>query len=182
MLKKTITFKDLDDKPVTEDFYFNLSKAEIAELQFSKEGGLLEFLQKIIAKNDAGEVITTFKEIVSQTVGKRSEDGRRFVKSKEITDEFLQSEAYSVLFMELLTNAGKAAEFIKGIVPADLAEGITDEKIAQLSLPGGEDEDTRPAYEKEDRLPTDAEMNNMSQDEFKKAFAWKQAYLQRTAT
>ena len=178
MLKKAITFKDLDGNDVTEDFYFNLSKAEITELQFSKDGGLLEFLRKIINSKDAGQVIGTFKEIVSSCVGKRSEDGRRFIKSQEITDEFLQSDAYSVLFMELLTDAGKAAEFIKGIVPADLAEGITEEKIAELSLPE-EETDSRPAYEKEDRLPTDAEMASMNQAEFQKAFAWKQAYMSR---
>lgn len=179
MLKKTITFKDLDGNDVTEDFYFNLSKAEITELQFSKDGGLLEFLQQVINTKDAGTVIGTFKEIVSQCVGKRSEDGRRFIKNQEVTDDFLQSDAYSVLFMELLTDAGKAAEFIRGIVPADLAEGITDEKIAELSLPESEREDNRPAYEKEDRLPTDEEMAKMTQQEFQKAFAWKQAFMSR---
>lgn len=176
MLKKTITFKDLDGKDVTEDFYFNLSKAEIAELQFSKEGGLLEFLQTIVAKKDAGEVISTFKEIISQTVGKRSEDGRRFIKSKEITDEFLQSEAYSVLFMELLTDAEKATEFIKGMLPADLAEGITPERMKELSPPDGET-DNRPAYVKENRLPTDEELANMSQEEFKAAFVYRQRFV-----
>lgn len=129
MLKKTITYKDLDDNDVTEDFYFNLSKAEIAEMELSQAGGLSTHLKAILERGDNGQIVATFKMILSTTVGKRSEDGRRFIKSPEITNEFLQTDAYSTVFMELVTNANAAAEFIKGVIPSDMSDEIAKEAV-----------------------------------------------------
>lgn len=120
MLKKSITFNDLDGRPVTEDFYFNFTKAELAEMKLSYEGGLEEYLAEISKKENQSEVIPAFKMILSKTVGRRHEDGRQFIKSEGITDYFMQTEAYSELFVELLTNPGQMAAFIEGCMPADL--------------------------------------------------------------
>lgn len=124
MFKKTIQFKDLDGVPVTEDFYFHLSKAEIAEMELAKEGGLSEFIKKMVEDQNGKVIIETFKEIISKSYGIRGDDGKRFIKSEEISNNFLQSDAYSELFMSLVTNADASAEFIRGIVPVDLAVGI----------------------------------------------------------
>lgn len=165
MLKKTITFKDLDGNEVTEDFYFNLNKAEIAEMELSYEGGLSDYLQVIIKKTDGGAIITAFKDIVTRSVGRRSEDGRRFIKSPDITNEFLQTEAYSEMFMELVTSAEAAAKFIEGIVPEDMRDAVG--KIDDVPLP---DEDS-PAWVRENREPTKKELATMTPEQLREAFA-----------
>lgn len=122
MLKKTITFKDFNDQEVSEDHFFHLTKAELVELEMSVDGGLSESLQKIIASEDGKQIIAQFKEIILGSYGKKSDDGRRFIKNQQLRDEFESSEAYSTLFMELVTDAGAAAEFVNGIVPTNLAQ------------------------------------------------------------
>jgi hypothetical protein len=121
MLKKTVTFEDLDGNEVTEDFYFHLSKADIIEMEASEQGGMAQHLAAMIATNDNGQILSAVKLILERTVGRRSEDGRRFERSKEITEAFMQSDAYSVVFMDLVTDAAKAAEFFKGVIPAQAA-------------------------------------------------------------
>ena len=122
MLKKTITYTDYNDIERTEDFYFNLSKAEVMEMQMSTTGGLAEMIQRIVAAQDAPAIIKVFKDLVLKAYGQKSADGKRFIKSEELTAEFAQTEAYSQLFMELATDADAAAAFVNGIVPADLAK------------------------------------------------------------
>lgn len=122
MLKKTITYEDFNGDTVSEDFFFHLSKAELVELELSHRGGLSEAMKRIVAAEDGKQIIAEFKNIIRRSYGKRSDDGRRFIKSEEISDEFESSEAYSVLFMEILTDTGAAVEFINGVIPAGLAE------------------------------------------------------------
>jgi len=124
MFKKTITYDDFDGNSVTEDLYFHLSKAELIEMELSEKEGLAHYLQNIIESEDGAAILETFKKIVLSSYGKKSEDGRRFIKSAELRDEFTQSNAYSELFMELATNAESAAEFINGLVPADMAKEL----------------------------------------------------------
>jgi hypothetical protein len=121
MLKRKITFEDFDGNPVTEEFYFNLTKSEIIELEVDYEGGLEATLKRIIANNDAKNLIKEFKRLVLLSYGVKSEDGKRFVKSDELRLGFSQTNAYDALFMELATNAEKAAEFVNGVMPRDLA-------------------------------------------------------------
>lgn len=173
MLKKTITYQDLDGNPVTEDFYFNLSKAEIAEMELSYDGGFSGYLKKIIESQNGAEIIAVFKSIIMKAVGRRSEDGKRFIKSEEITNDFLQTDAYSQMFMELVTDADAASNFIQGIVPSDMNEAISKgERLTEVPLPDSSDEakDERPAWVREDRMPTEEELKNMSQDELREAF------------
>ena len=118
MLKKTFTYVDYNGVERTEDHYFNLSKAELMEMELSTTGGLAEMINKIVAAQDAPAIIKMFKELVLKAYGQKSADGRRFIKSKELSDEFSQTEAYSQLFMELATDADSAAAFVNGIVPA----------------------------------------------------------------
>ena len=117
MLKKTITYTDYDGVQRTEDFYFNLSKAEIAEMELSTAGGLDKTINRIVAEQDGARIIALFKDLVLKSYGKKSDDGRRFIKTQELRDEFSQTEAYSDLFMELATDADAAAAFVNGIVP-----------------------------------------------------------------
>ena len=101
MLKKTITYTDYNGNPRTEDFYFNLNEAELAEMVVSVDGGLTAMIQRIVAAQDGKQIIATFKDIVLRAYGEKSPDGRRFIKSPELRDAFSQTEAYVKLFMEL---------------------------------------------------------------------------------
>ena len=136
MLKKTITYEDYNGVTRTEDFYFNLSKAEIAEMELSTTGGMAEMIRKIIDSQDTPSIVKIFKNILFKAYGEKSPDGRRFMKSEEISTAFSQTEAYSQLFMELATDADKAAAFINGIVPELPAESGN---VQKLPSPGGAD-------------------------------------------
>ena len=122
MIKKTVTYTDYNGVERTENFYFNLSKAEVMEMEMGTEGGMAESIQKIIDAKDAPAIIRLFKDLVLRAYGEKSDDGRRSMKSKEISEAFSQTEAYSQIFMELATDSDAAAKFINGIVPADLAQ------------------------------------------------------------
>ena len=117
MLTKPITYTDYDGNSRTENFMFNLTKAELAELNLTTEGGLQTVIQKIIDSRDIPEITKWFKKIITMSYGEKSPDGRRFIKSQELTDEFLQTEAYSELFVELITDENAAAAFINGVIP-----------------------------------------------------------------
>ena len=117
MLKKTITYTDYNNVERTEDFYFNLTRAELMEMEMGAVGGLSGMIEKIVSAKDAPAIIKVFKELVLKAYGEKSADGKRFIKSKEISDAFSQTEAYSQLFMELATDADAASKFVNGIAP-----------------------------------------------------------------
>ena len=121
MLKKNIKYVDYDGNDRAEDFYFNLNKAEIVELELGTTGGLTKTLEKIVQEKDNKRIVEYFKAIILKAYGEKSADGRRFIKSQELRDSFEQTEAYSELFMELSSNAKAAADFISGIVPKEAA-------------------------------------------------------------
>ena len=127
MLRKSITYTDFNGDRVTEDHYFHLSKADLIEMEMAYKGGLHEHLKTIVAAEDGAKIIYEFKQLILMAYGMRSDDGKRFIKTQELRDEFMSSEAYSALFMELCLDAGAAAEFVGGIVPPGL-----DEDIAKL--------------------------------------------------
>ena len=120
MLKKIITYTDYNGVERTEPFYFNLSKAELMEMELGVTGGMTEMLDKIIAAKDAPSLMKTFKEMIMKSYGIKSDDGKRLIKSEELSIAFIQTEAYSVLFMELITDDKAAADFVNGIIPNEI--------------------------------------------------------------
>lgn len=124
MLKKTIKYTDYNGVERTEDFYFNLNKAEIMEMQLTTVGGLDAYLKKIISAQDMPTLMRIFKDLVLKSYGVKSDDGRRFIKNEKLREEFEQTEAYSILYMELSTDADAAAAFVNGIIPADVAKQL----------------------------------------------------------
>ena len=120
MVKKTIKYSDYNGNEREEDFYFNLSKVELLEMEMSAEGGLENKIKKIVESDDKAEIVKYFKEIIKKSFGKKSEDGKRFIKNPKDFEEFEQTEAYVNLFMELATNADAGANFINGIIPQGL--------------------------------------------------------------
>lgn len=123
MLTKTISYTDYNGVDRTEKFYFNLTEAEVVEMELSTAGGLAETITKIVDAKDAPTLIKIFKELILKAYGVKSDDGRRLIKNDKVRDEFAQTEAYSKLFMELAFDADKAAEFVNGITPNKVENG-----------------------------------------------------------
>lgn len=117
MLHKIIKYTDYNGVDREEEFLFNLNKAEIMELELGIDGGLKNYIEKIVAKKSVPELSALFKKIVLMAYGEKSADGKRFIKSDELRQEFEQTEAYSELIMEILSNEKAAADFMNGIIP-----------------------------------------------------------------
>ena len=129
MYKKTVSYTDYNGNKREEDFFFNLNKAEIAEMELMTEGGMQAKLQRLMDANDNGGVLALFKDLILRSYGVKSEDGRRFIKNAQVTEEFTQTEAFSELFMSLASSEEEATRFIQGILPVDLAGSISQEQI-----------------------------------------------------
>ena len=114
---ETITFTDFNGVERTEDHYFNLTEAEAMEMEMSTNGGFSEMIKRIIAAQDTASLITIFKDLIRKSYGRKSLDGRKFEKSEEIFKDFEATEAYSILFMKLATDAKAATDFVNGIAP-----------------------------------------------------------------
>lgn len=121
MIKKTVTYTDYNGVERTEDYWFHLKKNEIMEMEMGTTGGMAEMIQRIVNAKDAPAIIKIFKDLVLRAYGQKSADGRRFIKSDALREEFEQTEAYSIIFMELATDADAAAAFVNGIMPSDIA-------------------------------------------------------------
>ena len=117
MTKKTITYNDYNGVERTEDFYFNLSEAEVMEMELGVTGGMAEMIQRIVQAQDGPTIMQTFKDVVLRSYGVKSPDGKRFIKNDTLREEFSQTEAYSQLFMKLATDSKEAADFVNGIMP-----------------------------------------------------------------
>ena len=134
MLKKTITFTDYDGNERTEDHYFNLSKAELVEMESSVHGGYTESIKRIVSAQDNPTIMHEFKRMILRAYGEKTPDGRRFVKSEDISKAFSETEAYTELFMELFQNPDKAAAFFTGIIPADVRSDYASAASDQPTL------------------------------------------------
>lgn len=158
MIKKTITYSGLDGEDITEDFYFNMTKAELTEKELVYPGGFANHLQTIVAEDNRPAIIAAFKDLILSSVGIRGEDGKSFVK-KGVAEAFEATEAFSALFMELVTDAVKSAEFFNGVMPKDLAKKM-QEASGVLELPEAPKAKVFP----DDY--TEAELIEMPKDEF----------------
>lgn len=125
MIKETIEYTDYNGTDRKEDYYFNLTEAELMEMEMSTNGGMTGLINNIIAAQDAPAIIAIFKDLILKSYGQKSLDGKRFIKNQALRDEFEQSPAYSQLFMKLATNSDDAAKFINGIMPAKLADQVS---------------------------------------------------------
>jgi hypothetical protein len=140
VIKKQITYTDFDGNEVTEDHYFHLSKSELIEMELTADGGLAETLKKMVAEGNFKQILTTFKDVIAAGYGVRdASDARRFRKSKEKTDEFLDSLAFDAMYMELMTSPTAAAEFVNGMVPTDISSNPEVIKALADAVPDAEE-------------------------------------------
>lgn len=121
MLKKTITYEDFNGESRTEDFYFNLTEAELLDMQMGTPGGFVAYVDMIVKAQDAPTLIKLFREIVLAAYGEKSLDGRSFIKTEEVKNKFRYTNAFSKLYMELATNDVAASDFMKAIIPQNVA-------------------------------------------------------------
>lgn len=137
MLKKSITYTDFNGVERTEDFFFNLTKAEIMELELGVTGGLTAMVQGVVMAQDVPSLMKIFKDLILKSYGEKSADGKRFIKVNDagvpLANNFAQTEAYSELFMLLATNEDEASKFIRGIVPSDVSERMDDDEVKKLT-------------------------------------------------
>lgn len=136
MLKKTITYTDFNGTERTEDHYFNLGKVEAMELSMDMPDGVSEAIgadlddnneaaaKRLVEKLGGKGILEYIKDLIRKSYGRKSEDGRRFIKKEEYTQEFFETPAYDALIIDLMTNDLAAANFVKGILPTDLAETV----------------------------------------------------------
>ena len=132
MYRKSITYTDYNGIERTEEFLFNLTEAEIAEMEMSKKGGLTNTLQRLIRTEDAPEIAKIFKDLILKSYGEKSDDGKRFIKSEKMSEEFSQTEAYSKLYMELAFDDKAAAEFINNIIPKTMSEQLKNKDMKEF--------------------------------------------------
>ena len=127
MVVKKIKYTDFNGVEREEEFMFNLTEAEITEMELTTDGGLSDLIKKIISAQDTPEIIKTFKMLLLKSYGEKSADGRRFIKSEELTEAFTQTNAYSQFFMELATDDKAAIAFINGIIPDSMRERVAED-------------------------------------------------------
>lgn len=179
MLKKTISYEDFNGKKIDRVCYFHLSKSELVELEMSRKGGLQAWIQHIIDSEDGKALIEEFKNLILASYGKRTEDGSGFTKSDELRWEFERTQAYDALFMELVTNAEKAAEFVNGIVPNNFEKEIAaltgstsaDDEAKRVRELGDEQKTDNVFETSQPRVLTQAEIIEMDADELKSGLA-----------
>ena len=144
MLKKTIKYTDYNGNEREEDFMFNLDEAELMEMELATTGGLSATIEKIVKEQDTAKIIEMFKNIVLKSYGKVSDDGRRFIKNDEVREAFEQNPAFDQIYIELVTNADYAAEFLTAIMPSDFTEALGSDPKKELldrmkaSMPSGD--------------------------------------------
>lgn len=185
MLKMDLKFTDLNGEEVTEEHFFHLSKADLVEMEVSHKGGLQKYFQRIVASEDGKAIIEAFKDIIARSYGVKSDDGRRFIKTPELREEFLSSEAYSTLFLQLVTDAEAAAAFVVGIIPGDMnaeqlklaAEGGDEVDVprspvlAEMQTPGRNVFEPSTPTPVETRILTKAEITEMDDAELRTGLA-----------
>jgi hypothetical protein len=170
LIKKTITYEDFNGDEVTEDFYFHLTQAEVVELELSEEGGMYESLQRMAAAEDGAGVLKEIKKMLLAAYGVRSPDGRKFVKNDELRAHFATTNAYSKLFMGMLTNTDEAIEFFNALTPPGLEEAaakLAGIDTAQTPIIAVVTETEEPEEKTEPKRISRQELHAMGQEELK---------------
>lgn len=161
MLKKTVTYEDpFTEQTVSEELYFNLTKAEIVEMEMSVDGGLKEHLEGVARAENGQQIMNEMKGIILKAYGKRLPNGA-FIKNEQVREEFESSEAYSTMFMEMVTEADAAVEFVNGIMPKGLDVDTAQEELSV----------DRPNLTPDTRVLTQQEVIEMDRDELKSGLA-----------
>lgn len=175
MFKKTVKFEDFNGNEQTQDFYFHMSKAELLAMAANGDE-MKERITRITEAQDGAAILQEFRELIKLAVGVRSEDGSRFIKDSTAQSTLLDSPAFDELLMELATNAGAGAEFVQQLIPEKMQKEMVEQlkKSQGAPDPFAQTEDTRPAYQREHRLPRQNEVDAMNKEEIMQAWKWRE--------
>lgn len=166
MIKKTIKYRDFNDREVTRDYYFHLSKVDMTELSLD---GIEERIRRAAATDDKGAIFREFKQLISMSVGVRSEDGAEFSRPPEFRDQFLSSPAFDELVIDLFTSPDQGVSFIRALLPADMQKELEKQMKTETVDPFKEE----PAWIAEGRVPTPQEFAAATDEQKKLAFSRK---------
>jgi hypothetical protein len=180
MFKKSITFENFNGDTVTKDFYFHISKAEFLEMAAGGDQ-MKQRIDRIIAAKDGRAILDELRALIRMSVGMRSEDGQFFLKTAQAQSYLFDSPAFDELLMELATDTDASVQFVNQLIPEkmqkEMQQRMSNQKDTRpdgsVPHPFGEKPDNRPAYQREHRHPTDAEMAEMSQQELREALSWR---------
>lgn len=134
MLKRTFTYTGPDGNEHKDTWYFSLSKADLLKLNMGSFGGLEDLMKRLVREDRPKEIVDMFESMILSSVGEKSPDGRRFIRSKEIQEDFYQTDAYSQLFCELVQSGEKLKEFILSVVPDDVRQQVAAADAAQVKV------------------------------------------------
>lgn len=126
MIREVVKYEDYNGLEREEALYFNLNEAELMEMELTTAGGYAEMIEKIVAAQDGPSIFRIFKDLLLNSYGEKTPDGKGFLKSPELRAKFESSKAYSVIFMKLVTDSDAAAKFINGVIPSDMAKQLAD--------------------------------------------------------
>jgi len=138
MYTKTITYENYNGEKRTKNFYFNLTRTELAKMELTNKAGMEATIKQMVNEDDRAKIIELFEKIVLGAYGEKSSDGEEFLKSPEIVAKFVAHPAYDVLFMELISSDKAMADFINAIIPQDLAGQVKDNKKSLNDIMGYE--------------------------------------------
>lgn len=138
MLTKTITYTNYNGEKRTKNFYFNLTRTELAKMELTSKAGMEATIKQMVNEDDRAKIIELFEKIVLGAYGEKSSDGEEFLKSKEIVDRFVSHPAYDVLFMELISSDKAMSDFINAVIPNDLAAEVEKNKKSLNDIMGYE--------------------------------------------
>ena len=138
MFGRTFSYTDYNGNPRKDTWYFNLTKAELMKMELGAWGGLDALLKRLIREEKPEKIVDMFEKIILGAVGEKSPDGRRFIKNEQIRQDFYQTQAYSDLFFELVTDPEKLTAFLKGAIPEDLAKKIDEKDQAEAGAEAAE--------------------------------------------
>jgi len=132
LFKKTVTYKDYNGDEQTDTYWFHLSEDEVTVIEYEavtdRTLGLADMIEKIVKDMKGKEMIGIITNLVEKAYGIRSTDGKRFIKTPELYEEFKSTAGYSKFFFELVTNADTLVEWFNGLLPENLAELAEDAK------------------------------------------------------
>lgn len=168
MLKKTMTYDDLDGNPITEDFYFHLNKLEIMKMDLEADGGLEAELKAIVATENAVEAYHRFEKILLSAYGKKSADNKSFIKNQQLTDAFAQSDALATLVFEMLQNPEQAGKFIEQVLPDRIVKAAAEANKNGDDIPEGPPSEVTPIAP-----PTRKDLQEMTREELLEAMKEK---------
>lgn len=129
MIKQIVEYKDYNGEDRKEELYFNLTEAEVVEMQYSEKGGIVSYLRKILIEKDEGKVLKYFKDLLITGYGEKSPDGKYFIKDEETKKHLIYSPAYSQLFMKFARDSKAGFEFIRGMIPEEYASQLNNDAL-----------------------------------------------------